>query len=335
MINTRKIICLTPIKNEAWILQTFLEAASIWADHIIIADQGSTDQSKGIASKFEKVILVNNANHQYNEASRQQILLSEARKIEGENHILIALDADEFLVNYEHTAEWEKLKNLSPGSIFLMPWLNVLPGNQNYYESRGGNMVFGYINDGRAHQGNPIHSPRIPEYEDQPKVHFHNLKVLHFQYCSRERLLSKHRWYECFEKLKFPNRNHIDIYRQYHHIDLPIDEVKPILSEWLQIYDENKIDLKAIIDNGEHWWDKDVCLLFDQYGVKHFKKIAIWNVDWKSIYRKNNPKKDASHIYDPRTWFDKQIHIWLAASQTNRFSFKNKIINKLLRIINW
>ena len=29
-----KIICLTPVKNEEWILRRFLRLASLWADHI-------------------------------------------------------------------------------------------------------------------------------------------------------------------------------------------------------------------------------------------------------------------------------------------------------------
>jgi glycosyltransferase involved in cell wall biosynthesis len=332
---SRKIICLTPVKNEAWVLETFLATVSIWADHIIIADQGSTDGSLEIYKKFSKIILINNENKNFNEPERQKILLNEARKIAGENNIFLTLDADEFLVNFEDNPEWEQLKNLNPGDIFMMPWLNVLPKNQTFYPSRGGHMVFGYINDGRKHQGNPIHSPRVPEHPDQKKVFFSNLNVLHYQYASRERLLSKHRWYECYEKIKFPAKNNIDIYRQYHHIDLPIENIESLNDEWLKTYHQHGIDLKAIKDDEQYWWDKEVCLLFDQYGVKHFKKIAIWGVDWKTIYRKYFPEKDANHIYDPRSMMDQWIHEWLANSQNNRFAFHNKVINKLLRLINW
>jgi glycosyltransferase involved in cell wall biosynthesis len=46
------IICLTPVKNEAWLLDRFLQATSLWADFIIIADQMSTDGSQEIAKKI-------------------------------------------------------------------------------------------------------------------------------------------------------------------------------------------------------------------------------------------------------------------------------------------
>ena len=36
------VICLTPVRNESWILERFRPGASMWADHIVIADQRRT-----------------------------------------------------------------------------------------------------------------------------------------------------------------------------------------------------------------------------------------------------------------------------------------------------
>ena len=36
-------VCLTPTRNESWIIKQFVAAAELWASHIIVADQGSTD----------------------------------------------------------------------------------------------------------------------------------------------------------------------------------------------------------------------------------------------------------------------------------------------------
>ncbi|MFZ0503142.1 MAG: glycosyltransferase family 2 protein, partial [Chthoniobacterales bacterium] len=60
------VICLTPIKDEAWILERFLKCASTWADHIIIADQQSKDGSKEIARRFPKVTLIENNSESFN-----------------------------------------------------------------------------------------------------------------------------------------------------------------------------------------------------------------------------------------------------------------------------
>lgn len=38
-----QIVCLTPVRNEAWILERFLKAAELCADHIVLADQDSTE----------------------------------------------------------------------------------------------------------------------------------------------------------------------------------------------------------------------------------------------------------------------------------------------------
>ena len=73
------LICLTPVKNEAWILHAFLKATSLWADYIIIADQMSTDGSREIALSYPKVILIDNDNQEFNEVERQKMLIDKAR----------------------------------------------------------------------------------------------------------------------------------------------------------------------------------------------------------------------------------------------------------------
>jgi glycosyltransferase involved in cell wall biosynthesis len=332
---TRKVICLTPVKNEAWILDLFIQCTSLWADYIIIADQGSTDGSVEIAKKYDKVILISNNGNQYNETERQKLLLIEARKIEGDNNVFMTLDADELLANYENNPEWKNLCSAEPGTTFWLPWLNVLPDIKTYFSSNGGNMLFGYINDGKEHKGNVIHSPRVPSDLNEERLFCNTLKVLHFQYAFRNRLLSKHRWYECLEKIKFPIKNNIDIYRQYHHIDLVTRNIEPIDKQWLVSMERNKINICDLKDNEQYWWDKEVCIFFDTYGVKKFQKIAIWYVDWNKIYKHHFSDKSDALIHDPRNIFDKWIHIWLSESQVNRFGFWNKVFNKLLRIINW
>ena len=97
------LICMTPIRNEAWVLHAFLKATSIWADYIIIADQLSTDGSREIALSYPKVILIDNNHPDYNEADRQKMLIDRARQIEGDK-ILFGLDADEiFAANFQET----------------------------------------------------------------------------------------------------------------------------------------------------------------------------------------------------------------------------------------
>src|SRR5437016_10395582 len=76
-----KLICVTPVRNEAWVLERFLQCASLWADQIVIADQMSDDGSREIAARFPKVILVDNPSTEYNEGEYHRLLLERARQI--------------------------------------------------------------------------------------------------------------------------------------------------------------------------------------------------------------------------------------------------------------
>src|SRR4051794_12601821 len=100
-------ICLTPTRNEAWVIRHFLAAASTWADKVIVADQSSTDGTAEALGNFAKASLVRNESLVFDERHRQNLLLGRAREMQGKR-ILIALDADEALsANCASTAEWE------------------------------------------------------------------------------------------------------------------------------------------------------------------------------------------------------------------------------------
>ena len=93
-----KIIVVTPVKNEDWILDRFLSVTSQFADLIIIADQNSTDKSIEICQRYPKVKLIQNNSEQYDEASRQILLLQTARELVPEHKIILALGAISSLI---------------------------------------------------------------------------------------------------------------------------------------------------------------------------------------------------------------------------------------------
>ena len=119
------LVVLTPVRNEAWILRAFLEATSLWADHIIIADQMSEDGSREIASSFPKVILVDNDRKEMHQAATRRLLFEESRKIPGDK-ILFALDADEFFSGeFMQTNDWKRVLESKPGEAFCWRWMNL------------------------------------------------------------------------------------------------------------------------------------------------------------------------------------------------------------------
>src|SRR5688572_17685202 len=87
-------VCVTPTRNESWIIKPFLAAAKCWATDILIADQGSTDGTQEKVQQCPTAELLINTSPVFDENHRQQLLLTRARQIPGKR-ILIGLDADE------------------------------------------------------------------------------------------------------------------------------------------------------------------------------------------------------------------------------------------------
>lgn len=325
------IICLTPVKNEAWILDHFLHATSLWADYIIIADQMSTDGSREIALRYSKVILIDNIAEEFNEPERQSLLINEARKISG-SKLLITLDADEiFTPNCMNTLDWSLMLNSSPGTVFNFQWVNLCSGLEKYWDSCFFSGAF--MDDGYKHDNNKkIHSTRIPYPEYSPSVNIINFRVMHFQYINWDRMQSKHRWYQCFEMITFPNKSPLDIFRTYHHMyTLKKENFHDIPSAWINEYLKLGINLIQIPDDEKYWWDEKVLDYFDQLGTSYFRKLAIWDVDWSLIAQRWNHKPIS--YQDPRFSTDKMIHYFLMKTQKHQQKFIVRKISTLFKKI--
>jgi len=328
------IICLTPTKNEAWILERFLQAASLWADHIVVADQGSSDETRNIASRFPKVILINNPEPRYCEISRQRLLISAARAVSPRS-LLIALDADEFLsANFLTSQEWRQVTTLPPGTVLKFRWANIHPNLRQYWLSSDEH-PWGFMDDGREHSGREIHNIRVPAPSDAPTKVLREVRVLHYQYANWARMKSKHRWYQCWERARYPNKRAVDIYRLYHHMDhIPSSKLYPLPFEWISGYVERGIDLSYFPPSRIHWWDREVLEMFARYGEYYFRKEAIWDFDWTSaalcIYGETAPT-----IKDPRSRFDKLMHWFLRTTQPFARSIPMKIFQKLFVLVGW
>jgi glycosyltransferase involved in cell wall biosynthesis len=325
------VICLTPVKNEAWILERFLKCASLWADHIIIADQNSDDGSREIAKSFEKVILIDNNSHEYSEYERQKLLVEAARKISGPR-LLITLDADEFLTaNFMNSPEWLTILNAPIGSVVRFQWANVRPDMVTYWAPPI-EFSWGFMDDGSQHVGTKIHSPRLPISQSRTSITLRDIKVLHYQYTDWERMKSKHRWYQCWERINNPNQRAIDVYRQYHHMfAIPAKEIYVIPNEWRSGYEAQGIDMTSIYRPEKFRWDAEVIELILEYGSLMFKREAIWDVNWLVLSEKNH----SNLLEDPRSNLDKYIHHWLEKTQSFQDRLIVKLISKALRLLGW
>jgi len=303
-----KLICITPVKNESWILEKFLSATSLWADHIIIADQNSTDNSVEIASKFDKVSIVKN-NNSYNEFERTKILLNEARKIVGKK-IIFALDADEiFTANFEESPEWQTIQKLKEGTVILFDRINITADQDKYFGKL--KMVIGLVDDGISSIESTsqaiIHNIRLPWPKNADYYYFKEIKVIHFDFVIPERTLSKLTWYQCFERIKFNHSDNylLEKYKTFDSIDdfLESFTLLDTKKEWFDGYKTKNIDLTSL-KKAFLWWDDEVLEMINQHGIEKFRNLDIKRTNWVNL-AKEKGYNDPDRFFIKRTLFDR------------------------------
>lgn len=327
-------ICLTPTRNESWIVGKFMAATKTWADHVVIADQGSTDGTLEAAQQTERVHAVINDSKTYDEVHRQRLLLHRARSIAGRS-ILIALDADEALsANCLNSPEWAKIEAAEPGTMLRFRWVNILPGFQQAWIPTEPT-AFGLIDDGAPHGGKLIHNPRLPWRSDAPVLDLQDIVVLHFQYVLWDRMASKQRWYQAWEHTKHQKAGPLDIFRQYNHMHGGWDgrDLHPVRPEWFAAYEQAGIDFRSLACEPVTWWDREVAGMLQEHGPEFFRRIAIWDKDWNAFAKQTG--MTGVDFSDPRSRFERIAHSWLKRTQQRRGTLAVRVFEKLLRLRGW
>lgn len=267
------VVCMTPVKNEEWIIGRFLKAASLWADVIVVADQNSSDHTADICRRYPKVVLVQNRAENFNEKERQDLLIREARKVPGKK-LLVALDADEFLTgNFRDNSEWEEMLTADPGTAFELEWPCIADDFRQYWMTEGASNLFAVMDDGCRHEGREMHSIRIPMSDKTRIRHMNSLKIMHFQYTDWNRMKCKNLWYQCYERIHHPEKSASSIYRMYHHMDVN-RSMKEIPSAWFQAYQDAGITLeRESLPAEDFWWSREIEDFLAKYGRDYFRYI--------------------------------------------------------------
>lgn len=138
-------------------------------------------------------------------------------------------------------------------------------------------------------------------------VHLKEIKLLHFIDVDPERMFSKHRFLKCYEYLENGGRPwRICITYQDTRIksyDAPIISLR---EEWIAGF--NWLDeYRSRKENAGlcYWFDREVLNYFDKYGVKKFRKLNIWDVDWNQKAQLLNRR---GHYQDPRSAYEVSVH---------------------------
>lgn len=282
-MTARPIVVLTPVKNEAWILERFLQVTSRFADLIVVADQGSTDGSPEICRRFAKVRLLDNPSPDYDEARRQLLLLRAARGLVPGEKVLLALDADEIIAaDALGSPGWQAMLAAAPGTVLCFEKPDLWQGTDRClrYDTP---WPLGYVDDGAAHSARPLHSIRLPTPAGAPRLHVEAVKVLHFALARPDHQAAKARFYCVQENLRGTSPLVRRRAQYSHRRDWSASgRLEPTLPQWFAGWQESGIDLHTIPREEFYWQDFEVLRLFGRHGVRRFWLDDVWRFDWEA-----------------------------------------------------
>lgn len=323
-----KLVVLTPVRNEAWVLRGFLEATSLWADYIIIADQMSNDGSRDIAREYPKVILIDNDREEMHMAATRRLLFEEARKIKGEK-ILFAIDADEFLSgDFVNTADWKRIMNSIPDDSFCWRWMNLKRGDKNQYSTfmhyywgvhESVDLWNGEFPDHFIHEWR---LPWSPKADDSHKLFLNDFCSIHLARLNELRQRNKERYYQVSTVAKNPKTSKIALYRKYHeeerleYFKVPEDSYK--------YYEERGLDIWKYIDLTDEgaYYTQQILDYFGRDGLKQYALLDIWDKDWVA---KNG-------LEDPRTYLQTMLLKYLKKTTPIKDKIWVKGIDRILKM---
>lgn len=331
-----RFVCLTPCRNEGWVVGNHLNAASAWADAIVVGDQMSDDDTREIVrAHAPKTLLVDNTAKGYDEGERHRVVFEAARRLyPDEKKVLLAIDADEMLsANWRKSPEWEQIKALPPGSGIYAEWVNINPDLQTWFPL-GGHFIIGIVDDGKlAHSPGQFHVPRLVQDPEKPKFYLKDIKLLHLQYVDEERTESKRRAYHVQEWLVSPTQP-ILLFRRLNPLRrIRRRDIQPLESDWTEGFIQDGVDWRRFRKDGVYRWDGIVARAIAAKGARYFRRLDIWDTDWNAIASAHGlefrPPKD------PRNFMDKAIHRFLRKTQPDMGSWLVRFVQWPLRLRGW
>lgn len=281
----KKIVVVTPVKNEEWILGAFLDACSKFADHILIADQGSWDSSREIASKFTKARVIENEGQDYNEKERAELLIEQARFLEGDNIVIIALDADEIPVtDAKALDEWEIIRGLKAGTSIRFQKPDILEGGKEMVFNIPDGAPLGFIDDAGPFEGRLIHTQRVPIREDLDVYFAKNIILYHVNLVRPKALRAKRRMYCVLENLNKtqPLWRRCCMYSRKNDFSCTGERI-PISTNISSFFDDIGINLESIDDENLKWQDYATLRMLNIHGFRRFFFDDVWDADWENV----------------------------------------------------
>ncbi len=293
-----------PVKNEDWILEYSLSSASLWADHIIVADQNSTDATEELCARFEKVVYIKNTAISLNMSHARELLLDKARELWSDN-LLFSLDADEVLsANSIHDADFlAKCESILPWESIELEWINLWGDIHSYRVDGHWWWIYKHFifrDDGKRDFWDvPTSEPRMPEEYMKKSTRIESVKNLHYQFVDRERMLAKQRRYRVYDYLNSSKKNLWTAFKinlmYFPTKYVTRGQIKKLNDEW----GYPSLTPKIIVWRKNYWYNDDILSQLSKYGAQLFLWLDIWDYDWS---------KGSPVFLDPRWPLQKIYH---------------------------
>ena len=273
-----KIIALLPVKDEEWILPTYISGLKGVVDEIIAINDGSSDNSKHILESAGATVYDNTEKviSGWAEHSIREKLLSLGRE-HGGTHF-VCLDADETFSKSFRKHARKDISKLIPGQKMNIRWSTLYGGIEHERIDGVWNKLykdFVFCDDGKeSYKYAFLHVSRTPSVSEKIKpLKIDSGCVLHFQHFYLLRGQLKQAEVRCSELIKG---------------DKSVEKINLMYSITL----ENKAKIKKIdksefeelilpkkeFSKKDNWHYKKILYWFDKYGIEFFEPLEIWNI---------------------------------------------------------
>jgi len=280
-----KIIVITPVKDEDWILDRFLWACSHFADHIVLLNQGSTDRTLEIIDDYDEAVCYENPSPKYDEAYRTEFLVGKVRELYGEGNLIVALDADEIPTFPSLDRRlWGTLRKLEPGTTVWFAKPDLLSQPMRYLPCNT-SFPLAYVDDGAETQKKRIHNRRIPGNADGPVYVCQSIIVLHFARIREFEYRARQAMYSVVENINRTKSwyKRVLYYSPQAHLSIARKKSKVVPRDWAEGYFERGIDFYGFRTQRFNSFHRKVLGYFEQYGSQKFFWDDIWDIDWELL----------------------------------------------------
>ena len=285
-----KTIGLMQVRNEAHMLPYTLPPLAKICDHIIIADQHSTDDTRAIIKKCTKAILIDNNEPPPPKGrfdSSRQSLLDAARNFDGHN-LLLAVDADEIVPPAAFRNFKEYIANrYTKGVLFESIWMRLWQSPTTYclpwklpFHAVWHQWIFYDDRERACADHRWVHSGRFAynrTHDRAQKLH-DCYCLLHLHWAFWQRALWQHAWYHMmeFKNARF-DKSHIHRINQFYH-DPALHGQKVLTRSLPKKLRQGYQAPPPFPKNAPDWRKDEVWKMIEKHGIETFEPLNIWYV---------------------------------------------------------